>query len=182
MMNYLRRFVLVCFLSFVVATSLAGDEEVPAHHLRARQFYEDCQNEDPGACGNLGALFADGELSNGKPNYERAYFYYHRACDLGDASRCVRAATFAAKGQGTTLSKEKAIEILTRGCDIKEGESCNNLALLKIGAQFLDGSLVKDKAQEIPEYVKYLFERGCDYGSKSACKNIHKIKARKKKK
>lgn len=172
------------FLFLLLSASLptwAQDDGIPKGHLKATQFYQDCLNEDGIACGNLGALYASGELSNSQPNYERGFFYHNKACRLGAANRCLRAATFAFKGQGTDPSKDKALELLTHGCDIKDGESCNNLALIKIDAQFLGPTLIKTRPANVPEYVMYLFERACDYGSKHGCKNVATLKARPRK-
>ena len=132
-----------------------------------------CTKGDLIACGDLGALHATG--NGGFPlDFSKALELYSKACLGGERRRCQRAGIFAWQGKGAEKSLTRAEELFTKGCELKEGGSCNSLALLRAKGT-PDGVGVSASLGEEGLAQAELFEKACAYGSEFGCENTLKV-------
>lgn len=166
--------MLVFLLS--TALALAGAAEVSVAD-KAAAWRKACEERNEGvACGNLGALYATGQGL--EKNNERAFFYYEKACQFGQALRCLRAGTFALNGQGTKAAPERAVALLARGCKLLDPEACATYYAVTHGVKILlDGTSVPlakpPKADAaVLQSVATTLTLACDKAVPGTCGNL----------
>ncbi|MCB9735265.1 MAG: sel1 repeat family protein [Deltaproteobacteria bacterium] len=150
-----------------------------------------CDRGDAVACGDLGAIALDPELSGAPPDRERALSYYQRACDGGALTRCVAIVAGTPRG---ALDDAAADALLERGCagDRRatcredgyearragnlvgayrlfswlcrrgDGDGCNELGRIQV----LDGDL------HDPDAALRSYARACELSSRFGCVNL----------
>lgn len=116
------------------------------------------QEISPGRNAYNAALQAEEAGAAGKARED-----YDKACQLGYALGCHRAAIAFNKGVGGSADRRRAFAIAARGCELADLGSCVEMA-----AFYSEGDVVaEDLAKAIP-----LFEQGCDAEIAVACANL----------
>ncbi|MFO0606405.1 MAG: SEL1-like repeat protein [Polyangiales bacterium] len=132
---------------------------LPVSGERARIFYtRGCDGGFNIACSNNGRLHEDGR-GGVEANVAAARGWYARGCQGDDFSACGSAATLS------RLARQYAesLEFARRGCDGRDGTSCNQLGLL-----YEDGLGVVRNPNRAAQY----YEQACDLGMQTACSNL----------
>jgi len=138
-----------------------------------------CERQDGSACTNAGALFvARGESTH---NYSSARDAYHKACTLGHAAGCVRAASFAI--DTNTIKRLNA-----RACKLRDARGCSarvpsKLSLRRLTRACVAGNRVacKIRGRKVATHelqtssltleLRYL-ESGCRYLEPNSCSAV----------
>lgn len=86
-----------------------------------------CTAGDGLSCYNLGAKYRSG--AGGVPkDLAKAFSYFKRACDAGDAPACTVVASLYLRGEGTPKDAQKGLSMLQKECEAGKPGSCGNLA------------------------------------------------------
>ena len=106
------------------------------------------------ACLNLGKEYGV------KKDYQKAYVYYKKGCDLDNGVSCASVGDLYKKGYAVKKDYQKASEYYKKGCDLDDGFSC-----AAVGSLYKEGKGVKQDYQKASEYYK----KGCDLGDEVSC-------------
>lgn len=166
---------ILLFSLLCLPTAFAAKED---YATMAKKLETGCAAGDAHQCGDLGALYAQGHLGSG-PDFVKAYAQYSKACLGGAAERCLRASYFALRGKGTPVSKPDSEKLLRKGCELKDAESCNSLAIFLLDADANDSGTVAALPPASRKDVYDLINQACGLGSELACKNLVKAMGRK---
>ena len=116
-----------------------------------------CQRGDADGC-DATAAFA---LARPKPtaaDFQRAAHAYERTCAANPAA-CDNIGLFYSLGLGVPQDSARAISLLQKACDLKNGNGCYNLAFLA------------EKSGDLGR-VFTLYTKACESGSQEACVNL----------
>ncbi|RUS90557.1 hypothetical protein EGW08_001645 [Elysia chlorotica] len=129
-------------------------------------FKENCDSKNyPKSCYKYGQCLLTGKgVPGNKVDLISALQYYEKSCDLGLAGGCFNAAqlrmTDKAKSQANV---DKAVALLDKACNLKDGEACYRLS-----AFYLMGTFVEKNLKKAFEVAK----SGCELGNMFACNNL----------
>jgi TPR repeat protein len=135
-----------------------------------------CEKNDASACGNLGAIYAQGK---GVPqDYKQAEEFYEKACRFGQPLRCLRAGIFVTNGKGTEKSLDRAAELYGLGCKLFDPENCIAYYAITHGKIIsLEGAM--KPVAEFPKASPSLLQAvatsltlACDRGMVNPCGNL----------
>lgn len=131
---------------------------------RLTQLDSSCKMDRFGAaCLRLGELYDSGVATVADP--VRAVTYYAESCERNNEEGCRRLAAAYAQGSGVPKDSAKAVELLTRRCNLraKEGPSCAELGRLLVEGQ--------GGTSRISEGLSAL-EFACDRNQAEACTTL----------
>ena len=109
-------------------------EQMPLNLFAAVEslYLKECEKNDPIAINDLGALYYSGR--SGKPDYERAFFCYEKAANLGNQQAQENLGYCYYYGNGTPVNYEKAFHYFSLGAF-----AGNPVSLYKIGDMYRNG-------------------------------------------
>ncbi|PIE12043.1 MAG: hypothetical protein CSA72_02720 [Rhodobacterales bacterium] len=151
---------------------LALEGPLQSAERAARLFERICEQGDgltsAYSCYDLGSLYANG-TGEFEEDYDRAAPFYAQACELGYVWGCENAGAHWRDSSEPEL-RDRAMELLRKGCDMKEGfgsgRSCNKLAMA------LERPATKDEfSPETFNEILDLYEQGCELGPSFICSN-----------
>jgi TPR repeat protein len=97
---------------------------VPMDPVRAAQLYDRaCQHGNGNGCNNLGQLFQEGRVNDGKDPAHAAPLY-DRACRLGNPSGCNNLGILLAEGHGVKRDAQRARQVWRRACELGHRVAC----------------------------------------------------------
>ena len=108
-------------------------------------------------CNNTGFIY---EMIR---DYQQAFEFYKKACDLSDNLGCAGLADFYYQGLGVTQNFFEALKFNKKACDLNSETACYNL-----GVAYYEG---KGTMQDIANAKKY-FEKACNTNHAMACNNL----------
>lgn len=120
-----------------------------------------CNDGDPDACHEVGAMFESGQGVERDPM--RASIYYERACNGGAMQACAALGMMHLRGGGVTMDRRRAVALLERACDGDEGSACATL-----GLQYANGRTLEQDLERAAE----LLGRACDLNDLGGCANL----------
>ena len=112
---------------------------------------EQCNKE---ACNNIGLVYYAAE------NYQQAFKYYKKACELNDKFGCFNLGVMYAEGQGVRQDFASARKYYEKACNANNTAACDKLGLL-----YYDGKGVR---QDFASAKKY-WEKACNKNDALAC-------------
>ena len=140
-----------------IAPRDAGAEDASPEEKEAALRALDCDRGIPSACA---AVAARAERTKNLPYAVRMH---ERACELHEASSCVRAARMHLSGLGVPPSRAKQIELLSTACKLGDALACT----VPAKALMTGNGVPKDERRAIE-----LWQRACAAGSEPACDAI----------
>ena len=170
----MKKLLVVALFVFGVA-SLNAAENLSEEQFK--QLYIDCRkNENKNSCQRLvnsGVLASveqcDKECSivglvyDIAQNYQQAFKYYKKACELNDKFGCFNLGVMYAEGQGVKQDFAKAFKFAKKACDLNDMGACYNL-----GLWYGEGQGVR---QDFVNARKY-YEKACNANFAWACNNL----------
>ncbi len=138
-----------------------------------------CERQDAASCTSAGALFvARGET---RQNYSSAKHAYEKACRLGNADGCIRAAGFA-------IDNKVIAHFNGRACKLRDARGCNakpplSLSLLRLTRSCVAGNrtackirgrlVATNQIQTSSERLRLAYlEAGCRYLEPASCSAV----------
>ena len=170
----MKKLLVVALFVFGVA-SLNAAENLSEEQFK--QLYIDCRkNENKNSCQRLvnsGVLASveqcDKECSivglvyDIAQNYQQAFKYYKKACELNDKFGCFNLGVMYAEGQGVKQDFAEAFKFAKKACDLNDMGACYNL-----GLWYGEGQGVR---QDFVNARKY-YEKACNANFAWACNNL----------
>ncbi len=120
-----------------------------------------CDRGDAASCGNAGNHYAHSDGS--ATDWSRAFKYFQKGCEKGNAASCYGVGALQAFGSETIKKDPGAAEpTLRRACELGSAEGCETL-----GDMYYLGQLPRN-----PSLAATYLRRGCDGGAHSSCANL----------
>jgi TPR repeat protein len=141
-----RALVLLVLLGCKKAPRAGGEPAHPAHHDGGAAAADPLRPAEP--------CFALAECGD--------------ACEAGKAAACIRAAEFHAKGWGVSVDRRRQKELLTRACDLGDGDGC----ALEVYA-FLEPS--EQGMTALMQRAVRAYHEGCDAGGMEPCETLARL-------
>lgn len=154
MKNILLLVLLLGVSSYLNASSVEDDTK-------------ECELEKSKHCSNLALAYETGKYKSGEKvdiDYDKAFFYFNKACRLGLPSGCLGLARMYKTGHGTEVDYFKALEFYAISCNADDEIACSGL-----GIMYLQGLGIKQKNYSLA--LKYL-NKGCAGGHVTGCYNL----------
>jgi uncharacterized protein len=120
-----------------------------------------CQQDDWGACKDLGVAYSKGEGVIEDKVRSRAYL--KRACDGQLAEGCFLLGVSQVRNQSGPMDLVAGVASLKQACDGKYAEACFLLGT------FSEGLIQMPGVQPDPRLAKQYYKLGCKYGHKDSC-------------
>ena len=164
--------LLAVLLSSFVSVSFAED----ISHLDAKQLDEGCKSGKSKQCFVLAVMYENGRVAV-RQDKAKAFYFYAKACDFGDALSCSwLGVTYENNWRGTDKEnttvapdKFKALDFHKKGCDGNINMSCTAL-----GVKYNNGEVVRlDKSTAL----RY-FGKACDLKDAEGCKFYAMLKTK----
>jgi len=134
---------------------------------KASQLYQrECNTKDDDvACFGLGHMYYRGDgLTH---NAQKAYTYYKKSCENGNAMGCFNVGAMKESGDGTYINKKEAIKLYANACDANYARACHVL-----GVRHYNGDGVKEDINK----AKSFFKKGCSLGYEKSCTSYSNLR------
>ena len=133
-----------------------GYGEIKKDKIKAMLYFrQGCEKFSRISCANLAVLKDENDDS------VKAFYYYERACILGDGKSCFRFGVGRYYGRGIKVNKEESLRAFFLGCKYGDTATCQALIFM----------IYRGEGGALPDMklAKVYRKRACKLGAKDAC-------------
>ena len=183
----MKKLVLAALLGFGVFVAGCATTDTTANakagKLSDEQYanlFADCSfNENKVSCykvifsGRLDSVekcgitcYSAGDIYMMVENYQQAFKYYKKSCDINDKIGCFKLAILYSEGKGVRQDFTSARKSFEKACDANLATACNNLGVL-----YANGKGVNQNLSTAKKY----FGKACDLGAQFGCDSYKEL-------
>lgn len=123
---------------------------------------DDCYKGNKRICIDLAKIYKYG-TERVQKDYFKAFPFYKKACEFGDAESCYELAELYIYGEGVKENRSTAYSLLEDACNMGNSVSCQTLAYYYEEGKTVDQNYQKAAA---------LHKKGCDLRNEYCCANL----------